>query len=100
MISTRTVSRRIRRELTRPADRIVPVKRQKDADNPMGTESASAVDVNYHSSVALKTISEVERDDWPWPYHGVNNGDEGMPADVPADVADDRDIFLRGRHFG
>lgn len=76
------------------AEKTAPMKRLKVDDGSEVPEFIPAVDVDWLSSVACKTISKVEHD-YRW-YRCVSDGDEGPPADVPAiapDVVDD--IFVQ-----
>lgn len=55
---------------------------------------ATSVEVNEFPSVARKKISELELDYRQYPY--IGNDGAGRPADVPADVVDDRDdVFVQ-----
>lgn len=58
-------------------------------------EFALAVNVNWLPGVALKTISEVEREYRR--YRTVSGGDKGPPVDVSADVVDDFDYIFAQR---
>lgn len=72
--------------------RNAPAKLQKLDDSPVVPESTCVVDVNWLFSVACRKISEVERDYRR--YLGVNDGYEGTPADVMADVFGEVDDII------
>lgn len=78
-----------------PAERTVPMKCQKVYDGPVRPESAPAVDVNWLSDVACKTIFEVNRDCRR--NGGVSDGDEGTPDAVPAYIVHEVDYVFAQR---
>lgn len=69
------------------AGRTLQVKRQRADDGRVRPALASAVDVNRLPSTARKNISKVECDYRR--YRGVTDGDEGLRADVQANVDED-----------
>lgn len=76
------------------AERFAPMKRQKNNDDYAVPILAPALDIHWPLSVAGNTISIAElvyrR------YLGVGYNGVGLPADVPADVAEEfDDIFAQ-----